>query len=61
MLSQAFIIFLGALAANRIAGKVSFSRQIGYGFCALLAAALALASHRVVVKRPRKAWATAAI
>lgn len=33
-------IFLGALAANRIAGKVSFSRQIGYGFCALLAAAL---------------------
>jgi DHA1 family bicyclomycin/chloramphenicol resistance-like MFS transporter len=33
-------IFLGALAANRIAGKMSFARQIGIGFCFLLAAAL---------------------
>lgn len=32
-------IFLGALAANRIAGKVSFARQIGYGYVFLLAAA----------------------
>lgn len=31
-------IFLGALAANRIAGKVTFARQIGIGFCFLLAA-----------------------
>ncbi|MDC8759506.1 multidrug effflux MFS transporter [Janthinobacterium fluminis] len=31
-------IFLGALAANRIAGKISFARQIGYGFCLLLGA-----------------------
>ena len=31
-------IFLGALAANRIAGKMSFVRQIGIGFCFLLAA-----------------------
>ena len=31
-------IFLGALAANRIAGKMTFSRQIGIGFCFLLAA-----------------------
>jgi DHA1 family bicyclomycin/chloramphenicol resistance-like MFS transporter len=31
-------IFLGALAANRIAGKISYSRQIGIGFCFLLAA-----------------------
>lgn len=32
-------IFLGALAANRIAGKMSFARQIGIGFCFLLSAA----------------------
>ncbi|MYM97920.1 Bcr/CflA family efflux MFS transporter [Rugamonas sp. FT81W] len=31
-------IFLGALAANRIAGKMAFSRQIGIGFCFLVAA-----------------------
>ncbi|MES2015093.1 MAG: multidrug effflux MFS transporter [Pseudomonadota bacterium] len=34
-------IFLGALAANRIAGKMTFVRQIGIGFGALLSAALA--------------------
>jgi DHA1 family bicyclomycin/chloramphenicol resistance-like MFS transporter len=34
-------IFLGALAANRIAGKMTFARQIGIGFGFLLAAALA--------------------
>ena len=33
-------IFLGALAANRIAGKVTFARQIGVGFFALLGAAV---------------------
>ncbi len=33
-------IFLGALAANRIAGKIAFTRQIGIGFCFLLAAAV---------------------
>lgn len=32
-------IFLGALAANRIAGRMPFARQIGVGFCFLLAAA----------------------
>lgn len=31
-------IFLGALAANRIAGRMAFSRQIGIGFCFLLTA-----------------------
>ena len=31
-------IFLGALAANRIAGKMTFARQIGIGFCFMLAA-----------------------
>ncbi|NGZ86941.1 multidrug effflux MFS transporter [Duganella aceris] len=33
-------IFLGALAANRIAGKMTFSRQIGIGFCFLLSASI---------------------
>lgn len=32
-------IFLGALAANRIAGRMTFARQIGIGFCFLIAAA----------------------
>src|SRR5450830_1672536 len=32
-------IFMGALAANRIAGKVTFARQIGIGFAFLLCAA----------------------
>jgi DHA1 family bicyclomycin/chloramphenicol resistance-like MFS transporter len=31
-------IFLGALAANRIAGKMTFARQIAIGFCFMLAA-----------------------
>jgi DHA1 family bicyclomycin/chloramphenicol resistance-like MFS transporter len=34
-------IFLGALAANRIAGKMTFARQIGIGFGFLLTAACA--------------------
>ncbi|MFL6657826.1 MAG: multidrug effflux MFS transporter [Massilia sp.] len=33
-------IFLGALAANRIAGKMTFARQIGIGFVFLLTAAV---------------------
>ena len=33
-------IFLGALAANRSAGKIAFTRQIGIGFCFVLAASL---------------------
>ncbi len=34
-------IFLGALAANRIAGKLAFARQIMIGFCFLIGAAAA--------------------
>jgi DHA1 family bicyclomycin/chloramphenicol resistance-like MFS transporter len=34
-------IFLGALVANRIAGRMTFARQIGIGFCFLIAAAAA--------------------
>jgi DHA1 family bicyclomycin/chloramphenicol resistance-like MFS transporter len=33
-------IFLGALAANRIAGRMPFPKQIAIGFCFLVAAAL---------------------
>ncbi len=33
-------IFLGALASNRLAGKITFPRQIGIGFGFLLAASL---------------------
>jgi len=41
-------IFCGALAANRIAGKMTFSRQIGIGFAFLLtAAAVNLLYHSV--------------
>jgi DHA1 family bicyclomycin/chloramphenicol resistance-like MFS transporter len=32
-------IFTGALFANRLAGKITFARQIGIGFCFLLGAA----------------------
>lgn len=35
-------IFLGALAANRIAGKMTFERQIGIGFCFLICAAVCM-------------------
>lgn len=34
-------IFLGALVANRLAGKMSFARQIGIGFALMLAAVTA--------------------
>ena len=33
-------IFLGALTANRLAGKISISRHVGIGFCFLIGAAL---------------------
>lgn len=32
-------IFMGALVANRVAGRMTFARQIGIGFCLLLGAA----------------------
>lgn len=39
-------VFCGALAANRIAGRMAFSRQIGIGFGVLISATLAnLAYH----------------
>ena len=42
-------IFLGALAANRIAGKMTFSRQIGIGFCFLLAASIFNLSYHALM------------
>ncbi|MGV7210864.1 multidrug effflux MFS transporter [Oxalobacteraceae bacterium A2-2] len=33
-------LFLGALAANRVAGRIAFARQIRIGFCFMLAASL---------------------
>ncbi len=48
-------IFLGALAANRIAGKTSFARQIGWGFCFLISAAgINLLYHALA--EPRLPW-----
>jgi DHA1 family bicyclomycin/chloramphenicol resistance-like MFS transporter len=40
-------IFLGALAANRIAGRMSFARQIGIGFCFLIAASVANVAYHL--------------
>lgn len=41
-------IFLGALAANRIAGRMTFARQIGIGFCFLIAAAAANVGYHLL-------------
>lgn len=38
-------IFLGALAANRLAGKMSVSNQVAIGFCFLIGAAFANVSY----------------
>ena len=40
-------IFLGALTANRFAGRMTFARQIGIGFCFLIAAAAANVAYHV--------------
>lgn len=51
-------IFLGALAANRIAGKMTFSRQIGIGFCFLLAASIFNLVYHVFLP-PSLPWSVA--
>jgi DHA1 family bicyclomycin/chloramphenicol resistance-like MFS transporter len=51
-------IFLGALAANRIAGKMPFSRQIGIGFCFLLAASAANVAYHLLLP-PSLPWSVA--
>ncbi len=51
-------IFLGALAANRIAGKMTFSRQIGIGFCFLLAASIFNVCYHLLLP-PALPWSVA--
>ncbi|WP_317201300.1 multidrug effflux MFS transporter [Janthinobacterium sp.] len=51
-------IFLGALAANRIAGKITFPRQIGYGFCLLLGAAVCNVGYHLFFP-PALPWSVA--
>jgi DHA1 family bicyclomycin/chloramphenicol resistance-like MFS transporter len=51
-------IFMGALAANRIAGKISYPRQIGIGFCFLLAAAAVNVAYHSVLP-PALPWTVA--
>jgi DHA1 family bicyclomycin/chloramphenicol resistance-like MFS transporter len=51
-------IFLGALAANRIAGKITFARQIGIGFCFLLAAVVANVAYAALFP-PALPWTVA--
>lgn len=51
-------IFCGALAANRVAGKMTFSRQIGIGFCFLLAAALFNVCYHLL-QPPSLPWSVA--
>jgi DHA1 family bicyclomycin/chloramphenicol resistance-like MFS transporter len=42
-------VFLGALVANRMAGKLTFSRQIGIGFAFMLAAVAANVSYHLLM------------
>ncbi|MES3023824.1 MAG: multidrug effflux MFS transporter [Pseudomonadota bacterium] len=51
-------IFLGALVANRLAGRLSFGRQIGIGFAFLLAAALFNVVYHVLLA-PALPWSVA--
>jgi len=51
-------IFLGALAANRIAGKVTFARQIGIGFCFLIAAPVLNVLYHLLLP-PALPWSVA--
>lgn len=51
-------IFLGALAANRIAGKMHFARQIKIGFCFLLSAVAANVGY-CLFNPPALPWSVA--
>jgi DHA1 family bicyclomycin/chloramphenicol resistance-like MFS transporter len=48
-------IFLGALVANRMAGKLGFERQIRIGFCFMLAAVAANVAYHLVLP-PALPW-----
>lgn len=51
-------IFLGALAANRMAGKMSFARQIGIGFGFMVTAACVNLGYHLVLP-PALPWTVA--
>ncbi|MGZ8301966.1 MAG: multidrug effflux MFS transporter [Telluria sp.] len=51
-------LFLGALAANRMAGKSTFGRQIAAGFCFMLAAAAANVAYHAF-SAPALPWTVA--
>ena len=53
-------VFLGALAANRIAGKISFARQIMIGFAFLISAGVANVAYHVWFP-PALPWSVAPI
>ncbi|NIA55635.1 multidrug effflux MFS transporter [Massilia sp. TW-1] len=48
-------IFLGALAANRLAGRMTFSRQIGIGYAFMLAAVTGSVAYHAVLP-PALPW-----
>jgi DHA1 family bicyclomycin/chloramphenicol resistance-like MFS transporter len=48
-------IFLGALAANRLAGRMTFSRQIGIGYAFMLAAVAGSVTYHAVLP-PALPW-----
>jgi MFS transporter, DHA1 family, multidrug resistance protein len=48
-------IFLGALAANRLAGKMTYSRQIGIGYAFMLAAVTGSVTYHAVLP-PALPW-----
>jgi MFS transporter, DHA1 family, multidrug resistance protein len=51
-------VFLGALAANRIAGRISFARQIGIGFGFLIAASTSNVAYHLFFP-PALPWTVA--
>ena len=51
-------IFLGALAANRIAGRMTFARQVAIGFCFMLAAVIANVGYAAMFP-PALPWTVA--
>jgi DHA1 family bicyclomycin/chloramphenicol resistance-like MFS transporter len=51
-------IFLGALASNRLAGRITFARQIRIGFTFLLAAASANVLYHLL-RAPALPWTVA--
>jgi DHA1 family bicyclomycin/chloramphenicol resistance-like MFS transporter len=51
-------IFLGALAANRLAGKIPIARQVAIGFCFLVAASLGNVGYHLFLP-PALPWSVA--